>query len=211
MDFVVLNKPFGLLTHPKNSSSEWTLQDFLIENFELEGYVENDRKGIVHRLDRVTSGLILCPLNNDTHYEFEKKFKEREIFKKYRAVVEGVIFPKKAELELPLRHSIKNRKKREVHHEGRRAITEYELITNNQQFSLLDINLVTGRNHQIRAHFEYIKYPIVNDELYGGKRNSKVPSSAICLQAYKLTFNYKNENYSFEINIPEYFTSIINI
>ena len=210
-DFVIFNKPFGLLTHKNDSSNESTLQDFLIENYKLVGYEENFRKGIVHRLDRVTSGLIFCPLNYEVHSEFEKKFKNREISKHYRAIVEGIIFPKKGEIDLPLRHSLKNRKKREVHHDGRKALTQFELIEKNESFSLIDINLITGRNHQIRAHFEYLKYPIVNDELYGGKRNTLVPSNAICLQSYKLKFRFKKEDYLFELGIPEFFTSVMNV
>jgi len=90
-------------------------------------------------------------------------------------------------------------------------LTQFELIEKNESFSLIDVNLITGRNHQIRAHFEYLKYPIVNDELYGGKRNTLVPSNAICLQSYKLKFRFKKEDYLFELDIPKFFTSVMNV
>ena len=185
--FVILNKPHGLLVHPTDSSDEYTLRDFLIENFNISEVGEYKREGIVHRLDRVTSGLIVCPINKDVFNQLQEDFKKRKIIKKYKAIVQGSPRSKSGEINLPLIHSQNNRRKREVGKNGREAITKYNTISKTDSYTLLDIDLITGRNHQIRAHFEYLKTPIVNDTLYcllytspspRDVEESRMPSSA---------------------------------
>ena len=112
--FVILNKPHGLLVHPTDSSDEYTLRDFLIENFNISVVGEYKREGIVHRLDRVTSGLIVCPINMDAFNQLQEDFKKRKIIKKYKAIVQGSPRSKSGEINLPLIHSQNNRRKREV-------------------------------------------------------------------------------------------------
>ena len=154
--FVILNKPHGLLVHPTDSSDEYTLRDFLIENFNISEVGEYKREGIVHRLDRVTSGLIVCPINTDAFNQLQEDFKKRKIIKKYKAIIQGSLRSKSGEINLPLIHSKNNRRKREVGENGREAITKYKTISITDSYTLLDIDLITGRNHQIRAHFEYL-------------------------------------------------------
>ena len=209
--FVILNKPHGLLVHPTDSSDEYTLRDFLIENFNISKVGEYRREGIVHRLDRVTSGLIVCPINNEAFNQLQEDFKKRKIKKKYKAIVEGSLKSKTGEINLPLIHSQKNRKKREVGKNGREAITKYNTILKTDTFSLLEIDLITGRNHQIRAHFEYLKTPIVNDTLYGAKKVNELNQNTICLQSYNIEFKLFDKDYKFSINEPDYFTSIMNM
>ena len=209
--FVILNKPHGLLVHPTDTSDEYTLRDFLIENFNISKVGEYKREGIVHRLDRVTSGLIVCPINNEAFNQLQEDFKKRKIKKKYRAIVEGSLKSKTGEINLPLIHSQNNRKKREVGKNGREAITKYNTILKNDTFSLLEIDLITGRNHQIRAHFEYLKTPIVNDTLYGAKKVNELNQNTICLQSYNIEFKLFDKKYKFSINEPDYFTSIMNM
>ncbi len=209
--FVILNKPHGLLVHPTDSSDEYTLRDFLIENFNISDVGEHKREGIVHRLDRVTSGLIVCPINTDAFNQLQEDFKKRKIIKKYKAIVEGSLKSKTGEINLPLIHSQNNRKKREVGKNGREAITKYNTILKNDTFSLLEIDLITGRNHQIRAHFEYLKTPIVNDTLYGAKKVNELNQNTICLQSYNIEFKLFDKDYKFSINEPDYFTSIMNM
>ena len=105
----------------------------------------------------------------------------------------------------------KNRKKREVNKTGREAITKFETVKKTEENALLELDLVTGRNHQIRAHLEHLKMPIVNDLLYGAKIDKNVPQNAICLQSYYLGFTVNNEDYEFEIDMPDYFSSIMNM
>ena len=209
--FVILNKPHGLLVHPTDSSDEYTLRDFLIENFNISEVGEYKREGIVHRLDRVTSGLIVCPINKDVFNQLQEDFKKRKIIKKYKAIVQGSPRSKSGEINLPLIHSQNNRRKREVGKNGREAITKYNTISKTDSYTLLDIDLITGRNHQIRAHFEYLKTPIVNDTLYGAKKVSELNQNTICLQSYNIEFKLFDEDYKFSIDEPDYFTSIMNM
>jgi len=209
--FVVLNKPHGLLVHPTDSSDEYTLRDFLIENFNISEVGDYKREGIVHRLDRVTSGLIVCPINTEAFNQLQEDFKKRKIKKKYKAIVQGSLKSKSGEINLPLIHSQKNRRKREVGKNGREAITIYNTISKTDFNTLLDIDLITGRNHQIRAHFEYLKTPIVNDTLYGAKKISELNQNTICLQSYNIEFKLFDKDYKFSINEPDYFTSIMNM
>lgn len=209
--FVILNKPHGLLVHPTDSSDEYTLRDFLIENFNISEVGEYKREGIVHRLDRVTSGLIVCPINKDVFNQLQEDFKKRKIIKKYKAIVQGSPRSKSGEINLPLIHSQNNRRKREVGKNGREAITKYNTISKTDSHTLLDIDLITGRNHQIRAHFEYLKTPIVNDTLYGAKKVSELNQNTICLQSYNIEFKLFDKDYKFSINEPDYFTSIMNM
>ena len=209
--FVILNKPHGLLVHPTDSSDEYTLRDFLIENFNISEVGEYKREGIVHRLDRVTSGLIVCPINKDVFNQLQEDFKKRKIIKKYKAIVQGSPKSKSGEINLPLIHSQNNRRKREVGKNGREAITKYNTISNTDSYTLLDIDLITGRNHQIRAHFEYLKTPIVNDTLYGAKKVSELNQNTICLQSYNIEFKLFDKDYKFSIDEPDYFTSIMNM
>ena len=209
--FVILNKPHGLLVHPTDSSDEYTLRDFLIENFNISEVGEYKREGIVHRLDRVTSGLIVCPINTDAFNQLQEDFRKRKIIKKYKAIVQGSPRSKSGEINLPLIHSQNNRRKREVGKNGREAITKYNTITKTDSYTLLDIDLITGRNHQIRAHFEYLKTPIVNDILYGAKKVSELNQNTICLQSYNIEFKLFDKDYKFSIDEPDYFTSIMNM
>ena len=209
--FVILNKPHGLLVHPTDSSEEYTLRDFLIENFNISEVGEYKREGIVHRLDRVTSGLIVCPINTDAFNQLQEDFKKRKIIKKYKAIVQGSLRSKSGEINLPLIHSKNNRRKREVGENGREAITNYNTISKTDSHTLLDIDLITGRNHQIRAHFEYLKTPIVNDTLYGAKKVSELNQNTICLQSYNIEFKLFDKDYKFSIKEPDYFTSIMNM
>ena len=108
-------------------------------------------------------------------------------------------------------HSQNNRRKREVGKNGREAITKYNTISKTDSYTLLDIDLITGRNHQIRAHFEYLKTPVVNDTLYGAKKVSELNQNTICLQSYNIEFKLFDKDYKFSINEPDYFTSIMNM
>lgn len=209
--FVVINKPHGLLVHGTNTSDEYTLRDYLIESFNVHGIGENNREGIVHRLDRVTSGLIICPINLDAFNQLKNNFEERKIKKSYKAIIQGSLKSNSGEINLPLIHSVKNRKKREVNKKGREAITKYTTLTKNNSHSLLDIDLITGRNHQIRAHLEYLKTPIVNDVLYGAKKSPLINKDTICLQSYELEFVLFEKDYKFSINEPDYFSSIMKM
>tara|TARA_B100001121_G_scaffold28565_1_gene22935 strand:- start:1448 stop:2080 length:633 start_codon:yes stop_codon:yes gene_type:complete len=209
--FVILNKPHGLLVHSTDSSNEYTVRDFLIENFDIKTVGDYKREGIVHRLDRVTSGLMVCPISSEAFNQLQEDFKKRKIKKKYKAIVQGSLKSKTGEINLPLIHSQTNRRKREVGKNGREAITRYKTISKTDSYTFLDIDLITGRNHQIRAHFEYLKAPIANDILYGAKKVNELDQNTICLQSYNIEFKLFDKDHKFSINEPDYFTSIMNM
>ena len=159
----------------------------------------------------MTSGLIICPINLDAFNQLKNKFEKRKIKKSYKAIIQGSLKSNSGEINLPLIHSVKNRKKREVNKKGREAITKYTTLTKNNSHSLLDIDLITGRNHQIRAHLEYLKTPIVNDVLYGANKSPLLDKDTICLQSYELEFVLFEKDYKFSINEPDYFSSIMKM
>ena len=201
-----------MLTHPNNKSNEKTLRDFLLEVIpDVKDWGEEYREGIVHRLDRVTSGLIICAINHKTYISLKDKFRDRKVNKKYLAIVEGHLSSESGKIELPIKRSESNRSKRSIGKNGRLSISEYEVIKKTSGYSLISINLITGRNHQIRAQMEYLNTPVVNDTLYGAELNKLIPSNAICLHSNNLNFNLFNEEFSFESPPPEFFNKVLEV
>ena len=201
-----------MLTHPNSKSNEKTLRDFLLEVVpNIKDWGEEYREGIVHRLDRVTSGLIVCAINHETYTFLKNEFKDRKVNKKYLAIVQGNLSSESGKIELPIKRSESNRSKRSIGKNGRLSISEYEVIKKNSGYSLISINLITGRNHQIRAQMEYLNNPVVNDTLYGAELNKLIPSNAICLHSNNLNFNLFNEEFSFESPPPEFFNKVLEV
>ncbi|MDA8813157.1 RluA family pseudouridine synthase [Acidimicrobiia bacterium] len=213
-NFIIYNKPNGLLTHPTNKSTELTLRDHLVkEHPSILSWGEENREGIVHRLDRVTSGLIVCALNLESYNLLKSKFKNREIKKSYVALIEGALPSDSGILNLPLTRSLKNRSKRTVDTNGRNSITNYELINfyENLNISRIELDLITGRNHQIRAHMEYMKTPILNDTLYTASKNYIIPENSIALHSAVLKFTLDNQKYSFNSEEPSFFNQVLDV
>ena len=201
-----------MLPHPNNKSNEKTLRDFLLEVVpNIKDWGEEYREGIVHRLDRVTSGLIVCAINHETYTFLKNEFKDRKVNKKYLAIVQGNLSSDSGKIELPIKRSESNRSKRSIGKNGRLSISEYEVIKKNSGYSLISINLITGRNHQIRAQMEYLNTPVVNDTLYGAELNKHIPPNAICLHSNNLNFKLYNEEFSFESPPPEFFNKVLEV
>tara|TARA_X000000368_G_scaffold96026_1_gene73685 strand:+ start:1075 stop:1686 length:612 start_codon:yes stop_codon:yes gene_type:complete len=203
-----------LLSHPTNSSTEQTLRDYLIKLYpDVLSWGEKNREGIVHRLDRVTSGLMVCALNLDSFNNLKGKFKNRDIQKKYIALIQGTLPSETGIIKLPLARSIQNRSKRIVAQKGRLSITNYEVkyFDHSSNISKIELELVTGRNHQIRAHMEHMKTPVVNDTLYGASKNNLIPTDSIALHSASIKFNFDNEVHSFETNEPSFFNRVLDV
>ena len=203
-----------MLSHPTNSSTEQTLRDYLIKLYpDVLSWGEKNREGIVHRLDRVTSGLMVCALNLDSFNNLKGKFKDRDIQKKYIALIQGTLPSETGIIKLPLARSIQNRSKRIVAQKGRLSITNYEVkyFDHSSNISKIELELVTGRNHQIRAHMEHMKTPVVNDTLYGASKNNLIPTDSIALHSASLKFNFDNEVHSFETNEPSFFNRVLDV
>ena len=203
-----------MLSHPTNSSTEQTLRDYLVKLYpDVLSWGEKNREGIVHRLDRVTSGLMVCALNLDSFNNLKGKFKNRDIQKKYIALIQGTLPSETGIIKLPLARSIQNRSKRIVAQKGRISITNYEVkyFDHSSNISKIELELVTGRNHQIRAHMEHMKTPVVNDTLYGASKNNLIPTDSIALHSASLKFNFDNEVHSFETNEPYFFNRVLDV
>ncbi len=203
-----------MLSHPTNSSTEQTLRDYLIKLYpDVLSWGEKNREGIVHRLDRVTSGLMVCALNLDSFNNLKGKFKNRDIQKKYIALIQGTLPSETGIIKLPLARSIQNRSKRIVAQKGRLSITNYEVkyFDHSSNISKIELELVTGRNHQIRAHMEHMKTPVVNDTLYGASKNNLIPTDSIALHSASIKFNFDNEVHSFETNEPSFFNRVLDV
>lgn len=167
---VVVDKPAGMVVHPGAGIRRGTLANALLYHFRELSQEGTDRPGIVHRLDKATSGLLVVAKNEQIHEELAGQFRRREVEKHYLALVYGHLEKKRGMIQVPLgrdaarrtRISTRSRKLRE-------AITEYEVLRHLKYFSLLQIVLHTGRTHQIRVHLQHLKHPIVGDETYGGE------------------------------------------
>ena len=211
-DFVVFNKPNGVLTHPVNSNSEISVRDKLLEiEPSIAEWGIEKREGIVHRLDKVTSGLIVGALNYETFTNLQSLFKKRKVYKEYSCLVEGHLKTQSGVIELPLSKSKQNRTKRSVSSGGKISTSQFEVIHEYKTCTKLKIQLITGRNHQIRSQMEYLGNPIINDVLYSAKKVESLNKNQICLMSKKLKFNHKNNNYEFEATEPDFFNAVINV
>ena len=186
-DLAVVVKPRGMVVHPAAGHSEGTLVNALLGNLdELSGIGGEKRPGIVHRLDKDTSGIMMVAKNDETQTELSRMLKDREIEKHYLALTEGIMKEKEGVIEAPIGRSKKDRKKMAVDPEGRPAVTEWRVISEGRNCSLLDVHILTGRTHQIRVHMRSIQHPVCGDPLYGFEKGAKVP--CLMLHARSLSF-----------------------
>jgi 23S rRNA pseudouridine1911/1915/1917 synthase len=168
---LVVNKPAGMVTHPGAGNRSGTLVNALLYySKKLSGLHGYERPGIVHRLDKNTSGLILVAKNDRVHLALQAELKEKKIRKVYRALICGHVKKESGVINLPVGRSIKDRKKMTVSHaRGRTAHTEFTLLDRFKLYDLLEISIKTGRTHQIRVHFSHLGHPIFGDPDYGGR------------------------------------------
>tara|TARA_B100000902_G_scaffold37168_1_gene44460 strand:- start:1535 stop:2008 length:474 start_codon:yes stop_codon:yes gene_type:complete len=157
--------------------------------------------------------LLVGALQLEVHELFKEKFKNRDIQKKYVAIIEGSLPSESGLIQAPLARSKKNRSKRTVDKAGRDSITKYEVIEYSKKFNTtkVELELVTGRNHQIRAHMEHMKTPILNDVLYGASQNNFIPQDSIALHSRMLKFTIYNEQHSFIEEPPLFFNQALDV
>lgn len=169
---LVVNKPAGMVTHPGAGNFEGTLVNALLNySRQLSGIGGFDRPGIIHRLDKGTSGLILVAKNDDVHLYFQTELQQRRIKKTYLTLVCGHMKQDSGFINLPIGRSLKDRKKMTVTNvKGRSALTEYRLLDRFRLYDFLEIGLHTGRTHQIRVHFSHLGHPVFGDADYGGRQ-----------------------------------------
>ena len=212
-DIIVINKTKGMVVHPANGNPDGTLVNAVMNlcKDSLSGIGGEIRPGIVHRLDKDTSGAIIVAKNDKAHIALSEQLKNHEIKKTYLALVRGIIKENEATINMPIARSKKDRKKMDVDKDGKEAITHFKVLERyKNKYTLLQINLETGRTHQIRVHLSHIGYPIIGDEVYSNGKNEWNVSGQ-CLHAWKLEFKHPitGKKISLEAEIPEYFKNII--
>lgn len=212
-DIIVVNKQKGLVVHPANGNPDGTLVNAIMNicKDSLSGIGGEIRPGIVHRLDKDTSGLIIIAKNDKAHINLSEQIKNREVKKTYIALVRGVISENEATINMPIARSTKDRKKMAVSKDGKNAITHFKVLKRYDKYTLVEVKIETGRTHQIRVHMSHIGYPIVGDVVYS---NGKNPFGVIgqMLHSQKLTFKHPitNEELNLEAPLPTYFIEVLN-
>lgn len=205
---VVIDKPLGVLVHSKGAyNPEGTVATWLATrpNFEFEEL--NERSGIVHRLDRATSGVMICAKNRDALGFLQKQFQTRKAKKQYVAMVEGKLKHEAAHLDLPIERNPKQPQTFRVGANGKSAFTEYRVLKSNDTESLVELKPTTGRTHQLRVHLEHIGHPIIGDVLYGGKKADRLFLHA---QSLEITLPEGGVRKTFTSEVPKEFLERFN-
>ena len=199
-DLLVINKPAGMVVHPGTGHDSGTLVNAVLHYCpEVLGVGYEKRPGIVHRLDKYTSGLILIAKNDQAIWHLQHQFRDRTVDKVYLALVEGQLQPPAALIDAPIGRHVEKRKRMEVIHPNRSATskpaqTNYKTVVAYDDYTLVECRPKTGRTHQIRVHLAYIGYPIMGDNVYGSRRTRRTPLGRHFLHAAEITFNRPSDN-----------------
>lgn len=186
-DLIVVNKPAGMVVHPAAGIDSGTLANALAFHFQqLSTTGGAARPGIVHRLDKGTSGLLVVAKTESAHEHLADQFRDREVFKSYVALVHGQVEKENGEIDQPIARDPRNRTRMAVVRGGRPALSIYRVRRRLERFTLLDVELKTGRTHQIRVHLAWLKHPVVGDEVYGAGRDNTVMNPAVRSRIAKL-------------------------
>ena len=212
-DIIVVNKPKGMVVHPANGNPDGTLVNAIMAicKDSLSGIGGEIRPGIVHRIDKDTSGLLIVAKNDNAHVKMSEQIKNHEVKKTYIALVRGVFKENEATIDMPIGRSISDRKKMAVNKNGKNAITHIKVLKRFDKYTLLQVNIETGRTHQIRVHLSHIGYPIVGDYTYSNGKN-EFDVVGQCLHAQKLEFKHPitQKDMCLETELPQYFKDILD-
>ena len=215
-DILVVNKQKGLVVHPANGNPDGTLVNAIMAHCKdsLSGIGGELRPGLVHRLDKDTSGLLIIAKNDKAHIQVSEQIKNREVKKTYIALVRGTIAEDEATINMPIGRSTKDRKKMAVTKNGKDAVTHFRVLnrytTNKGSYTLLEIKIDTGRTHQIRVHMAEIGHPVIGDSVYSNGKN-EFGVEGQCLHAKRLEFVHPitGKEMKLEAPLPEYFKKIV--
>ena len=210
-DLALINKPKGMVVHPAPGNTTGTLVNALLYRFRsLSGTGGGTRPGIVHRIDRLTSGLLVVAKNDAAHGALAKQFALHTAHREYLCIVHGNLKEDSGTVDAPIGRHKTDRKRMAVTEDGRRAVTHWRVLERFGTETLLDVALETGRTHQIRVHMAYIKHPIVGDEVYGSAA-PKLGLSGQALHGYRLTFVHPRtgEEMTFTAPLPDDFMTAL--
>ena len=186
-DILVINKPSGMVVHPAPGNREHTLVNALINYSKLSSRNGEFRPGIVHRIDKDTSGLLLVAKNDKAHLFLEEELKKHNILRTYIALVNGVINHDTGKIDAPIGRNVNDRKKMEVTSKNsKEAVTNFKVLERYKNVTLVELKLETGRTHQIRVHMKYINHPVCNDPVYSNNKN--IDNYGQLLHAKEITF-----------------------
>lgn len=209
-DVIVINKPKDMVVHPAPGNPDGTVVNALLhhckELSDVNGYF---RPGIVHRIDKDTSGLLVCCKNNTSHAILASQLQDKTCFRKYYALVDGVIINNEGEINAPIGRSAHDRQKMEVTDKNsKEAITEFKVLQRLSNSTLVECELKTGRTHQIRVHMSFIHHPVLNDAKYSRRI---IDQSGQYLHAYYLSFIHPrtNKRMEFKTDMPQYMKEFI--
>lgn len=200
-DILVVNKPKNMVVHPAVGNKTGTLVNAILGKSELSNYNGEFRPGIVHRLDKDTTGVLVVAKNNMAHQNIANQIQNREVKKIYIALVRGLIKEENGVIDLPIGRHPTDRKKMAVVKDGRQAITHFKVLKRLDGYTLLEIELKTGRTHQIRVHMSYIGHPVVGDTVYSNGKNPFGVTSQM-LHAYKLGLKHPRTGEWMEFTAP---------
>ena len=210
-DIVVINKPQGMVVHPAPGNYTGTLVNALLYRFgnmsDINGKI---RPGIVHRIDKDTSGLLVVAKNNQAHEHLAKQIAVHSCFRRYVALLEGNVKEEKGTIKTLINRDSKDRKKMAVSLSGREAITHFKIAEKFDGYTLMDFQLETGRTHQIRVHSKHMGHPIVGDKTYGfAKQKFNLEGQLLHAKELELTHPRTGERMTFYAEIPTYFTNVL--
>lgn len=214
-DIIVVNKPKGMVVHPANGNLDGTLVNAIMAicKDSLSGIGGEIRPGIVHRIDKDTSGILMIAKNDKAHINLSEQIKNHEIQKTYIAMVRGMVKENEATINMPIGRSTRDRKKMAVTQNGKQAITHFKVIKRfpSHNCTLLEVKIETGRTHQIRVHLSQIGYPIIGDSVYSNGKN-EWGIQGQCLHAKSLQFKHPStgEEIFLEAELPAYFQAMIS-
>ena len=213
-DILIINKPQGMVVHPSNGHFEHTLVNAILYHcHSLSGINGVSRPGIVHRIDKDTSGLICVAKNDMAHHALAEQLKDHTMARTYIALVRGVISENSGEINLPIGRDPNNRQKMGVtRSNSKEAITYFKVLKRYKEHTLVECHLKTGRTHQIRVHLSYIGYPVEGDPLYCGRKFDTLYKNGQLLVAtsLKLIHPSSHKEMEFHIELPQYFKDVIN-